>query len=123
MLITTNLAYVINFEAPDPAFNLEGVENMTWNYRVIYLPKEENDDSFFNQDSFVIREVFYDDEGNIEFWSSEDASPMGETFEEICDDFDNMALAFEKPILMLSKDAEGEEELIELDDEESEEEV
>ena len=113
MIFTTNLAFSINIPSQsDP----ERISNMSWNYRVIYLPKTPDDDSFFNNDSFVIREVYYNDAGEIEFWAEEDASPIGETFEELCDDFDLMQEAFEKPILMLTEE-DGEAKLVALDDE------
>ena len=117
MIFTTNLAFSINIPSQsDP----ERISAMSWNYRVIYLPKTPDDDSFFNNDSFVIREVYYNDAGEIEFWAEEDASPIGETFEELCDDFDLMQEAFEKPILMLTEE-DGEAKLVALDDEEEDE--
>lgn len=117
MIFSTNLAFSINIPSqPD----IEKDSTMSWNYRVIYLPKDPNDDSFFNNDSFVIREVYYNDAGEIEFWAEEDASPIGETFEELCDNFDLMQEAFEKPILMLTEE-DGVGELVALDDEEEDE--
>lgn len=117
MIFSTNLAFSINIPSqPD----IEKDSTMSWNYRVIYLPKNPNDDSFFNNDSFVIREVYYNDAGEIEFWAEEDASPIGETFEELCDNFDLMQEAFEKPILMLTEE-DGVGELVALDDEEEDE--
>ena len=92
---------------------------MTWNYRVIMIPAEE--DVLFSEDAFVIREVFYDENDEIEFWSEEDATAMGGSFEELCDDYDNMTEAFNKPILVLVKGEDGEDELVELDDSEDEE--
>jgi len=86
----------------------EGADKMSYDYRVVYIPDED-------VDFFVIREVFYNEDGDIIYWSEEDAVPTGETFEELCDDFDAMAEAFEKPVLMLQ---DGE--LIELEDEEEE---
>jgi hypothetical protein len=117
MIFSTNLAFSINIPSqPD----IEKDSIMSWNYRVIYLPKDPNDDSFFNNDSFVIREVYYNDAGEIEFWAEEDALLIGETFEELCDDFDLMQEAFEKPILMLTEE-DGVGELVALDDEEEDE--
>jgi len=85
---------------------------MTWNYRVVMIPADE--DVAFSSDTFSIREVFYDEEGAIEFWSEEDATALGETFEELCDDYDNMTEAFNKPILMLVTDENGDETLLEI---------
>ena len=92
---------------------------MTWNYRVIMIPAEK--DVLFSSDVFVIREVFYDNEGDIEFWSEEDASAIGDSFEELCEDYDNMTEAFNKPILVLTEDEDGNTTLLELDESEGEE--
>jgi len=92
---------------------------MTWNYRVLMIPAKE--DVLFSEDVYVIREVFYDSDDKIEFWSEEDATAMGDTFEELCEDYDNMTEAFNKPILMLVMNEDGQDELIELEDEEDEE--
>lgn len=112
-------ATIISFEwgiAMTPVTDNDRSEDMTWDYRVIMLPKDKED--VFSDDAFVIREVFYNDEGEIDFWMEEDSLPHGETFEELADDFDLMAEAFEKPILMLTVDEDGEEKLIALEDEE-----
>jgi hypothetical protein len=93
---------------------------MAWNYRVIYQPKGE--EITWDSDTFSIREVFYNDLGEIEHWSDEDATPYGTTFEELAADFDLMQEAFERPILMVIETEEGLEGLIELEDEEGEEE-
>ena len=91
------------------------IEDMAWNYRVIYSPK--NEDLAWDTDTFSIREVFYNDDGDIEHWSDENAEPFGATFEELADDFDLMAEAFERPILMMITTDDGIEGLIELSDE------
>ena len=105
---------VSNFNFAILNLNSERQPTMNFDYRVIYLPSDE-------MEFFVIREVFYNDDGEIVFWSTEDAVPTGETFEDLCDEFDAMAEAFEKPILMLTIDEDGNEDLVEIDDEEEEE--
>jgi len=110
-------ATIISFEwgvAMTPVTDNERSETMSWNYRVIMLPKDAEDS--FSEDTFVIREVFYDENDEIEFWMEEDSVPLGETFEELADDFDLMAEAFEKPILMLTVDEDGEEKLVEIEE-------
>jgi hypothetical protein len=97
-----------------------GNKEMFWNYRVVYIPESEND--IFSEANFTIREVFYDKDGEIHYWTDEGAVPTGADFEELCNDFDLMAEAFERPILMLTTDEDGVESLVELEDEESEEE-
>jgi hypothetical protein len=102
-----------------PVIAAKETKPMTWNYRVIMIPAEE--DMLFSEDCFVIREVFYNSQDEIEFWSEEDATAMGASFEELCDDYDNMTEAFNKPILLLTEDEDGNPTLVELDDEEDEE--
>jgi len=117
-------ATVISFEwgvPMTPITDNERIEQMPWNYRVVFIPKSS--DSIFEDDQFVIREVYYNEDEEIEFWSEEDSTPFGETFEELADDFDLMQEAFEKPILMLTQDEDGEDKLVELDEEEEEDEA
>ena len=97
-----------------------GDKTMSWNYRVLYIP--ENKDDIFGENSFSIREVFYNEEGEIEFWSEDNVAPTGTDFEELADDFDLMAEAFERPILMLTEDEDGTPSLVELEEDESEDE-
>jgi len=97
------------------SFSNIGNDNMSWNYRVVLEPKDEND-SLFAEDSFSIREVFYNDEGEIDFWSDEAAAPYGITFQEVADDFDLMAEAFKRPVLVFKKNEDGEDELVEAED-------
>ena len=91
-----------------------GNNDMSWNYRVVLEPKDETD-SLFSEDNFSIREVFYDDEGNINFWSDEEAGPYGISFQEISDDFELMSKAFKLPVLILKEDENGEATLVESD--------
>jgi len=100
-----------NFTVTTDSFNV-GNDNMTWNYRVVLEPKD-GDDSLFSEDNFSIREVFYDEDGEINFWSDEAAAPYGVTFQEIADDFDLMAEAFKLPVLVLTEGEDGEDILIE----------
>jgi len=113
-MLTFKFNYLLTPTAP-----IKETKPMTWNYRVIMIPAEE--DVLFSSDVFVIREVFYDSEGDIEFWSEEDASAIGDSFEELCEDYDNMTEAFNKPILVLTEDEDGNTTLLELDESENEE--
>jgi len=99
--------------------NLSGEKKMSWNYRVVYVPEDKDD--IFGENSFSIREVFYAEDGSIEFWSEEPSAPNGTDFEELCNDFDLMAEAFERPILILSENEDGEPALYEIEEEEVEE--
>lgn len=96
----------------------DGVDAMTWEYRVVFSPVEEGSDD----GEYSIREVYFDDEGEIAWWGEEAAIPYGETFEEFCDDFDMMAEAFDKPVLILNGDELTEDDSEEVVEDESEEE-
>jgi hypothetical protein len=111
LIMQTTFAFEWDF-ATSPS---KDIEDMAWNYRVIYSPK--NEDLAWDTDTFSIREVFYNDDGDIEYWSDENAEPFGATFEELAADFDLMAEAFERPILMTITTDDGIDGLIELSDE------
>jgi len=100
------------FTISSDSFNI-GNDNMSWNYRVIM--EEASEEKLFGEDSYTIREVFYDDDGEIEFWSDEGCTPYGNTFQEVADDFDLMAAAFELPVLKIVKDEDGLEKLVEIE--------
>ena len=100
------------FTISSDSFNI-GNDNMSWNYRVIMEPAMEN--NIFGEDSYTIREVFYDDDGEIEFWSDEGCAPCGNIFQEVADDFDLMAAAVELPVLQIVKDEDGLEKLVEIE--------
>jgi hypothetical protein len=93
---------------------------MSWNYRVVFDDVNALDNEI---GEYTIREVFYDDDGEIDFWSDEAAVPNGNSYEELQDDMNLIMEAFELPCLVLEIDEEtGEESLVEwIDDEESEE--
>ena len=94
-------------------FDDEGVGEMTWDYRVIFTPYEEGSD----EGEYTIREVYYNDEGEITAWSDEAAQFVGYDFWDFAEDFDHIAEAFDKPVLVLI-----DEELVEDDSEDEDEE-
>lgn len=67
-----------------------------WNYRVIRKPYDYKDLVF---EEYNVHEVFYDDNGNIESWTTEPISPYGDTLEELKNTLEKMLEALEKPIL------------------------
>ena len=91
--------------------NTDGVEDMTWDYRVIFSPFEEGSD----EGEYTIREVYYDDEGEISWWSDEGVELISDDFWDLAATFDMVAEAFEQPVLVLVGD-----ELVEDDSEEDE---
>lgn len=101
------------------SFNI-GDKDMSWNYRVVFDDVNALDNEI---GEYTIREVFYGDDGEIDFWSDEAAVPNGNSYEELQDDMNLIMEAFELPCLVLEIDEEtGEESLVEwIDDEESEE--
>jgi hypothetical protein len=67
---------------------------MTWNYRV-FEEKHEQPEPW---SSFDIREVYYNEDGEI--WAySDTVSPFGESSEELKEDISMYLEAFKKPAL------------------------
>lgn len=66
----------------------------TWNYRVLHTSSS----SF---EEYKIIEVFYDDAGGIEGWSSTAADPTGSTLANLQADINNMLAATAEKILVL----------------------
>ncbi len=60
-----------------------------WNYRVVL-----NDDN-----TWCLREVYYDSSGEVVGWTQNDASPFGETVDGLVRDFALMEEAFKLPVL------------------------
>ena len=73
---------------------------MMWNYRLVYcsIPSEE---------PVSIREIYYDDDDEIETWSAEPESVYGDTREETIQCYLEMAEAFVKlPLELVEIDGE-----------------
>jgi len=102
----------VSFGELNPSNN--GVDEMSWEYRIVFTPFEQGSD----EGEYTIREVYYDDDGEISWWGDEGVELIAEDFWDLAADFDLMAEAFEQPVLVLIGD-----ELVEDDseDEESEE--
>jgi hypothetical protein len=64
---------------------------VTWNYRVF---QEANDD-------YIIREVFYADDGSIMGCTEKAVEPWGRTLEELAQDIDSFKEALTLPVLTL----------------------
>ena len=101
------------------SFNI-GDREMSWNYRVVFDDINALDNEI---GEYTIREIFYNDDGEIDFWGDDAAVPNGNSYEELQDDMNLFMEAFELPCLVLEIDEEtGDESLVEwVDDEESEE--
>ena len=68
---------------------------MTWNHRVMHSKDEKH-----GEDSFTIREVFYDDDGKtITGWTQEAIEPMGETLDGLKLTLNRMLEACALPVL------------------------
>ena len=65
---------------------------MNWNYRII---KDYDYESYY-----VIREVYYGKDGTIKYWSDDPIGPTGDTVDELKEDLELMASAFNKPVLV-----------------------
>lgn len=84
---------------------------MSWNYRVIKKAEEKNENL---ESMFGVHEVFYDEDGDVVFWDDEPACVTGESFQAVADEFDMMALAFQKPVLMVVENEDGTHKLVEI---------
>ena len=98
-----------------------GVKDMSWNYRVVFDDVNALDNEIAE---YTIREVFYDEDGEIDFWGDEAAVPNANSYDELQEDMNLFMEAFELPCLVLTIDEEtGEESLVEwVSDEEVDEE-
>src|SRR5262249_46327096 len=65
---------------------------MTWNYRVF---REEDGD-------YIIREVFYDENGAILGCTADAVEPVGRTLEELAEDIASFQAALNLPVLSLA---------------------
>ena len=103
------VAFIQNYVLEISENDSEGADEMSWEYRVVFSPYEDDSEN----GELSIREIYYDADGEITWWSDEAVVPSGEDFWSFADDFDAMAEAFEKPVLVLIGD-----ELVEDDEEE-----
>lgn len=69
---------------------------MPWNYRITYRPKHP-------LEGYVIREVYYDEEGAVKLYSKDPMSPFGDISEELYADMCKMMDAFDKDPLNLDQ--------------------
>ena len=70
----------------------------TWNYRVIKTPDNESDAVY------QIKEVYYDDDGAIEQWSTQPDAAGGEDLDGLEGDLLLQLEALDKPVLEEVKD-------------------
>ncbi|MBI5652611.1 MAG: hypothetical protein HZC40_19530 [Chloroflexi bacterium] len=65
---------------------------MTWNYRVFRDAK----------DAYVIREVYYEEDGSIFACTQDAVEPFGETVEELAQDLKYFKQALKLPVLTMA---------------------
>ena len=71
---------------------------MTWEYRVVRDVFTHPDGA--PEDMLTIREVYYDDAGSVELWSTEPCGPLvSATVEELAEDLERLKAAMAKPII------------------------
>lgn len=71
----------------------------TWSYRVMRTDTH-------GEITYGIHEVYYDDAGNVQFWSSNQVAPSGETLEELRTDLlRQIGDAFNHSVLNNSEEA------------------
>lgn len=69
-------------------------KKMSWNYRLCHRPSIAGG-------GYHIHEVYYDDQGYIEFYTVNPATPHGDIPDETYEDFCNMMKAFDEEPLNL----------------------
>lgn len=72
---------------------------MSWNYRIIVTRFVSHP----NEEEFNIHEVYYNNEGAIEAWSTKPTPPHGSTKTELKEDLHAMLKAFDKPALYMEE--------------------
>lgn len=82
---------------------------MSWDHRVIRNIDEEG------EVSYQVYEVYYDENGDYEYWTKEAVRPFGETLEELQDDIRSFFHASKMPLLEF-KEIEGRVTLVTVDD-------
>jgi len=68
-------------------------ETKTWNYRVMCYTDSQGGKTY------GIHSVYYDKNDNITGYSAEPTPLIGDTLEELREDFSKALLAFDKPVL------------------------
>jgi hypothetical protein len=106
-------AFIRTFSMSHRMANSAGVKDMDYDYRVVFVPFEEGSD----EGEYSIREVYYNEDGEVTWYSDEAVELSGEDFWEFADEFDAIAEAFEQPVLVQVGD-----ELVEDDSEDEDEE-
>jgi hypothetical protein len=69
---------------------------MTWNYRVFLIPSA----SALEEDLYVVKEVYYNEDDEIEYWSKDSVAPVGSTVEDLEEELNKFYEAFSEPVLM-----------------------
>ena len=92
-----SLAFLQSFSFENLKLSNSEAEKMSWDYRVVFAPYENGGD----EGEYTIREVYYDDNGEVSWYSDEGVEFVHTDFWELADDFDAVAEAFDKPVLIL----------------------
>ncbi len=72
---------------------------MSWNYRILEEDVESNVPGAEPETMFTIREVYYNEAGDIEAYSAEPARPYGDTATDLGGDLRLMLRALDLPVL------------------------
>ena len=72
---------------------------MSWNYRVVRDVHQVGNEE---HESYTIREVYYDKDGEIEGWTQDACYPAGDTWQECGNDHAIMGRAIGQPIVDIS---------------------
>lgn len=69
---------------------------MSWSYRV-------TKQSYAEEVEYTIREVYYDEHGNVEGWTKRGVGISGDSLKELRSDLEYFLSAFNYPVLDLDK--------------------
>lgn len=72
----------------------------TWNHRVVRRVYRHDDGT--TSESFMVHEVYYDEDGRPTSCTADGVEPYGETLEELVDDLERFRRAAELPTLEYS---------------------
>lgn len=67
---------------------------MHWNHRVMIRHYEHTDET-----TLGIREVFYEDDGSIAWWTVDDIAPQGDHLQELRSELEQMLECLSRPLL------------------------
>ena len=85
----------------DPDYIVGRNNSVSWNYRVTKQTVDLGD--LGSEEEYAIREVYYDESGEIKGWTQDAMAPMAESMEELIEVLRLMVDAYASPVLDLDE--------------------